>query len=70
MKRRRVPRGVVDGTETRFRRRRTRGCFERALSFTRKDAHADESPTPTGMALSENSIVGLCESVFVATRAF
>jgi hypothetical protein len=31
---------------------------------------ADESPTPTGMALSENSIVGLCESVFVATRAF
>ena len=27
-------------------------------------------PTPTGMALSENSIVGLCESVFVATRAF
>ena len=38
---------------------------------TRTDDDSGDIPTiPTGMALSENSIVGLCESVFVATRAF
>ena len=37
---------------------------------TRTGDDSDDIPTPTGIALIENSIVGLYESVFVATRAF
>jgi hypothetical protein len=37
---------------------------------TRTDDDSDDIPTPMEMTLSENIIVGLYESVFVATRAF